>query len=50
MYKRSYHIELISLLLNHSVPAWEPIIFTFHKYDGAQNSLNLVFMFMDTTV
>ena len=30
--------------------AWEIIIFTFHKQDGAQNCLNLAFVFMDTTV
>lgn len=30
--------------------AWEIIIFTFHKQDGAQNCLNLAFVFMETIV
>ena len=43
-HKRKYHTELTSLLLNHSVHVGESIIFTFHKHDGAQTSLNLIFM------
>ena len=43
-HKRKFHTELTSLLLNHSVHVRESIIFTFQKHDGAQTSLNFIFM------